>query len=151
MNMKLKKQNLRYIFFSMIFIFPIHVTAQAGKDLIDGRLAPCPNKPNCLNTEHGGLVPVSISIENKEQAWVVLQKVIKEQGGSIKKSRSDYLWATFETDIIKFTDDVEVRMDADKKLIHFRSASRAGYYDFNANKNRLKKIINSVNRKLKHK
>lgn len=149
MNMKLKKQNLRYIFFSMIFIFPIHVTAQAGKDLIDGRLAPCPNKPNCLNTEHGGLVPVSI--ENKEQAWVVLQKVIKEQGGSIKKSRSDYLWATFETDIIKFTDDVEVRMDADKKLIHFRSASRAGYYDFNANKNSLKKIINSVNRKLKHK
>jgi len=144
--MKLKKQNLSYIFFCIIFIFPVHAYAQAGKDLIDGRLAPCPDKPNCLNTEQGGLDPVSI--DNTGQAWIILQKVIKEQGGSIKKSRSDYLWATFETDIIRFTDDVEVRLDAENKLIHFRSASRAGYYDFNANKKRLKKIIHSVNRKL---
>ncbi len=130
----------------MMFLLPSHVYAQAGKDLIDGRLAPCPNKPNCLNTEHHGLPPIAIN--NPDQAWSVAQTVISELGGSIKKSRSDYLWATFQTDVIKFTDDVELRLDAKNKLIHLRSASRAGYYDFNVNKKRLKKIINSVNSKL---
>ncbi len=142
----MNKQNLMTLCLSSLFIFQSNAHAQPGKDLIDGRLAPCPNKPNCLNTEHAGLAPVSI--QNPEHAWTILQTVINELGGSIKKSRTDYLWATFQTDLIKFTDDVEVRLDNENKLIHFRSASRAGYYDFNANKNRLKKIINRFNSQL---
>ncbi len=138
---------LNLIMISLMFLLPIQSYAQAGKDLIDGRLAPCPNKPNCLNTEHHGLPPISVN--NPEQAWSVVQSVISELGGSIKKSRSNYLWATFQTDVIKFTDDVELRLDAENKLIHLRSASRAGYYDFNANKKRLTKIIRTVNNKLK--
>lgn len=139
----LKKQ---HFIISAMFIFPMNIYAQADKDLINGKLAPCPNKPNCLSTEINDLPP--ISIKDTEQAWTVLQNVINELGGTVKKSRSDYLWATFETDLIKFTDDVEARLDVKNKLIHLRSASRTGYYDFNANKKRLKKIIRTVNSKL---
>jgi len=50
--------------------------------------------------------------------------------------------------MLKFTDDVEARLDLTNKVIQLRSASRTGYYDFNANKNRLNLLINRVNRKL---
>ena len=35
----------------------------------------------------------------------------------------------------KFTDDVKFYWDTEAKLIHFRSSSQKGWYDFGANRN----------------
>jgi uncharacterized protein (DUF1499 family) len=37
-------------------------------------------------------------------------------------------------------DDVEFLADDEERRIHFRSASRTGYYDFGVNRKRMKKI-----------
>ena len=142
------KQGRFVSFLSIAFIFSHAVHAEQGKDLIDGKLAVCPDKPNCVSTENNALTPISINLHPPEEAWLILKTVITEMGGKIIKSRSDYLWASFETSLIKFTDDVEARLDLENKVIHLRSASRVGYYDFNVNNKRLKRIIKGVSNKL---
>ncbi len=53
----------------------------------------------------------------------------------------NYLKAEFRSAIFSFLDDVEFEFDDAAKLIHFRSASRVGYYDFGANRRRMATII----------
>lgn len=122
--------------------------AYAEKGLINGKLNACPDKPNCISTESSDLAPISFGTHNPDQAWVILQTCIVEQGGKIEKISENYLWASFQSPVFKFTDDVEARLDRDNQLIQLRSASRTGYYDFNANRKRLNRLIKLFNIKL---
>lgn len=124
------------------------VTAETEKYLINGKLARCPDKPNCVNTEEGDIQAVNIDDANLEYVWSQLIEVIQEQGGNIKKSNKGYLWATFQTSWLKFTDDVEARFDSGQGVIHLKSASRVGYYDFGTNQNRLTQLIKRFSIKL---
>ncbi|MCK5888636.1 MAG: DUF1499 domain-containing protein, partial [Methylococcales bacterium] len=128
--------------------FPHIAYADMDKQLIEGKLAVCPDKPNCVNTEYADLAPISYAKLRADQAWNTLQVIIKAQGGEIKKVEQSYLWATFTSSLFKFTDDVEARLETENKRIHLRSASRVGYYDFNANKKRLQKIIEEATSKI---
>lgn len=132
----------------LLTLFSLPTLAHAEKDLINGKLALCPDKPNCISTETGDLAAISFAAHNSEQAWILLQASIVEQGGKIEKTTDNYLWASFQTSLFKFTDDVEARLDKDNQLIQLRSASRTGYYDFNANRNRLKRLIEVFSLKL---
>jgi len=51
-----------------------------------------------------------------------------------------YLHAEFTSTFFRFVDDVEFLLDDGKKLIHVRSASRVGYYDFGVNRSRVEEI-----------
>ncbi|GLR15411.1 hypothetical protein GCM10007940_00260 [Portibacter lacus] len=53
----------------------------------------------------------------------------------------NYMHFEFLTRIGNFIDDVEFLIDDKDKVIHFRSASREGYGDFNKNKRRMKMIV----------
>lgn len=70
-----------------------------------------------------------------------LQKIVAGMAGSrIITSRPDYFHAEFETKMLKFIDDVEFLLDAEKGEIHMRSASRIGRKDFGVNRARLEQI-----------
>jgi uncharacterized protein (DUF1499 family) len=45
-------------------------------------------------------------------------------------------------------DDVEFWFDAAAKTIHFRSASRSGYYDFGVNRKRMEELRRKLEGKL---
>ena len=132
----------------LLSLFSASALAEPVKGLVDGQLAPCPDKPNCISTEKGSLSPIAFGNTNPKKAWEMLQESIIELNGKIESKQDNYLWASFTTPMLKFTDDVEARLDLTNKVIQLRSASRTGYYDFNANKNRLNLLINRVNRKL---
>jgi len=51
-----------------------------------------------------------------------------------------YIHAEFRTSLWRFVDDVEFFLDDTARVVHFRSASRVGYYDFGLNRRRMKKI-----------
>jgi len=61
-------------------------------------------------------------------------------GGSIQAENDNYLAATFTPSIFRFVDDLEIRFDADRKMIHMRSASRVGYSDRGINKKRIERV-----------
>jgi uncharacterized protein (DUF1499 family) len=117
------------------------ISTSAG-ELRDGHLQPCPNRPNCITSDNGDgsqIAPISFS-GSSEKAWQRIQGIVKGLGGEIKEEQSSYLWATFTSAVFHFVDDVELRLVPGEKLIHIRSGSRIGYWDFGVNKNRVRKI-----------
>ncbi len=111
----------------------------------DGRLAPCPGRPNCVSSmavddrEHY-VEPFAYSIE-KRQAHEVLRQVISSLGrATIVEQLDEYLRVEFKSRIFRFVDDVEFYFPRNESLIHVRSASRVGYSDMGVNRKRIERI-----------
>ncbi|MDX8407852.1 MAG: DUF1499 domain-containing protein [Mariprofundaceae bacterium] len=114
--------------------------------LVDGRLSPCPDSPNCVSSEASAddamhfVEPISFQSTRSNVVWHTLSRVIEQQGGEIVESSDDYLHAIFTSRIFRYIDDVEARLDTGAGLIHLRSASRVGHSDLGANRQRIKAI-----------
>ncbi|PHR59991.1 MAG: hypothetical protein COA43_08470 [Robiginitomaculum sp.] len=105
--------------------------------LVDGRLAPCSSKPNCVSSEEGS--PSAASVDGFDiTQWSALKDAIKAQGGNITTQSDDYFSAEFSSKLFKFVDDFEARLDGDK--IQIRSASRVGYSDRGVNRQRVESL-----------
>ena len=104
-----------------------------------GQLAPCPNSPNCVNSQSqdskSKIDPLPlVAIAN-------VKKVIESMdGATIIKESADYLYAEFKSKLMGFVDDVEFYFDSDNNVIHVRSASRLGKSDAGVNRNRIETI-----------
>jgi uncharacterized protein (DUF1499 family) len=111
--------------------------------LDDGRLSPCPGKPNCVISQGGDnqhhIDPIAYE-GNKSDAVETLKQVVQGMAGTrIVTQTDDYLHVEFRSRIMGFVDDVEFFFP-DSAVIHMRSASRVGYFDFGANRKRLEQI-----------
>jgi uncharacterized protein (DUF1499 family) len=122
-------------------------SSKAGRPpgLIAGALAPCPAKPNCVCSEFPKdaahyIEPIDYSDTGAERAWADIQRAIEELGGEVTFVDGEYLAATFSSSIFGFVDDVECRLDAPRKRIQIRSASRVGYSDLGVNRKRVEAI-----------
>jgi uncharacterized protein (DUF1499 family) len=111
--------------------------------LVNGKLRPCPGTPNCVCSESTNpllkIDPLTFS-GSPEQAWTVLKRVIKEQGGTVHVEEKEYLWSTFMVPVFGFIDDVEFRLSATDGLIHVRSAARLGFSDLGVNRGRVEQL-----------
>jgi uncharacterized protein (DUF1499 family) len=123
-------------------IFAVSCASQ-GKwplGMTDGKLSPCPRRPNCISSEDDAgpsrIEPLTFT-GTPETAWVCLKRAIQGDGGTIEREDSDYIWAIFKTRWFRFVDDMEFRMDVKNEVIHVRSASRLGYWDFGVNRRRV--------------
>ncbi|MGH6629250.1 MAG: DUF1499 domain-containing protein [Nevskiales bacterium] len=108
----------------------------------NGRLAACPNKPNCVNsqaTDKGHAIePLKVN-SDAAAAMQRLTKVLESMPRTqIIERRTDYLYAECSTPLLGFVDDVEFYYDG--KIIHARSASRLGYSDWGVNRKRIETI-----------
>jgi uncharacterized protein (DUF1499 family) len=61
-------------------------------------------------------------------------------GGSVQVEHDSYLAATFTSSIFGFVDDLEIRVDSERKTIHLRSASRVGHGDGGVNRKRTERL-----------
>jgi uncharacterized protein (DUF1499 family) len=61
-------------------------------------------------------------------------------GASVVEQRDDYLYARFETRLLRFVDDAEFWYDPTAQAIQVRSASRLGRKDFGVNRARIEAI-----------
>lgn len=69
-----------------------------------------------------------------------MREVIELLGGDVNYSDDNYMAATFTSDLFRFVDDVEFRVDQSSGSLHVRSASRVGYSDLDANRKRVEQI-----------
>jgi uncharacterized protein (DUF1499 family) len=58
----------------------------------------------------------------------------------VLKREADYLYATFTTPLMKYTDDVEFWFDPAAQVVQVRSSSRLGRKDFEANRKRVEAL-----------
>ncbi|MEH6449613.1 MAG: DUF1499 domain-containing protein [Oleispira sp.] len=110
-------------------------------------LRPCPDKPNCVQTydsidiSHFEL-PLNVK-QDEQQTTLAITSAITETGGKIISETplvpsGYYLHAEYQSDWLKFVDDVEVVIN--DEFIHIRSASRLGHSDLGVNADRFDKI-----------
>ena len=118
--------------------------AQEGHNANHNTLATCPDSPNCISTKStdpdsamSPLTYVTTREKSRERLILVLRSMKR---CTIVTAKSAYVHAEFRSALFGFVDDVKFVFDDDAHLIHFRSASRTGYYDFGANRNRMKEI-----------
>ncbi len=112
--------------------------------LTDGRLARCPNSPNCVNSEASPndavhyVEPFRFN-DPSETAWSRLVRLISSQPRTRIVTVTDrYLHAEVSTAVLRFVDDLEFHLAAD--AIHVRSASRLGRTDFGVNRRRVERL-----------
>jgi uncharacterized protein (DUF1499 family) len=120
----------------------------------DGRLAPCPDKPNCVSSfadatdkEHA-IAPLRYAT-SRAQAHEALVNVLYDQPRSkVITTNSDYIHATFRSNLMRFRDDGEFLFDENEPVIHVRMGARLGYEDMDANRKRVEEIRTAFNTEL---
>ena len=137
----------------IVLLFNFREIPKAGgtSGLVEGMLPKCPNKPNCVCSEHKDdadhyIDPIIIPQNIKFDIFSLVKNVIQDMGGNVQVESDNYLAATFTSAIFKFVDDLEIRVDLTQKVIHIRSASRVGHSDMGVNRKRaelLKKLFNN--------
>jgi uncharacterized protein (DUF1499 family) len=112
--------------------------------LVEGRLAPCPSSPNCVCSEHpderAALAPLAFPGDPAESFRSLVAFLEREPRVELVTVRPDYVHAVFRTRLLRFRDDVELRLDPTARVIHVRSASRVGHSDFGANRKRVESL-----------
>ena len=84
-------------------------------------------------------IPYQGSVEDARRR--ILQIVSAFPRTTVVENSGNYLKVEVRSAIFSFVDDVEFEFDDAAKVIHFRSASRLGYYDFGVNRRRMEAII----------
>ncbi len=107
------------------------------------QLKSCPASPNCHCSEYedvqGWIAPLVFQGE-ADRAWAKAVQLVEKLGGDIQSRNDIYLHAVFTTSIFRFKDDLELRLDAEHKRIHVRSASQVGHSDFGVNRRRIERL-----------
>lgn len=110
----------------------------------DGRLTPCPDSPNCVSSfsdsERHAIEPLQADLS-------AIRSLIGELNNAdvVEYDGENYLRAEFTTRIIGFVDDVEFLHDPEANVTHVRSASRVGYSDLGANRQRIERLRHRLN------
>ncbi|MEA5627825.1 DUF1499 domain-containing protein [Nostoc sp. UHCC 0251] len=110
----------------------------------NGKLAPCPNSPNCVSSQSTDAVhkiaPLTFT-STPEEAITNLKKIIESLPRTkIITESQDYLYAEFKSALLGFVDDVEFYLDRNANVIQVRSASRLGQSDLGVNRQRIETI-----------
>lgn len=119
----------------------------------EGKFYPCPEKHVCVSTQapkddekhYIDPLPLDCSVEDAKRKMINIIKSMSRT--EILENKDNYLRAKFTTFLFKFKDDVEFYFDEEDNVIHIRSQSRIGGFDWNKNRNRIKKIKKKFNKK----
>jgi len=110
-----------------------------------GRLHACPKDKNCVSSQdrgdaahfieplrHGGDVAAA-----KEALRAILRELPRVR---VVAEDERYWHIEFRSRLFGFVDDVELLFDANEPVIHVRSASRFGTYDWGVNRRRVEDL-----------
>ena len=121
-----------------------------GLGVQDGRLAACPDTPNCVSSfaadEDHRVEPLSLAGE-PAAALATLREILDAMPRTVVVDTGEnYLRAEATSPIYRYVDDLEVLIDPDAGKIHLRSASRAGYSDLGVNRRRARAVAEAYAR-----
>jgi len=135
---------LAVVIMASIFSFACGGKRPADLGVQDGRLRPCPARPNCVcsdDTLEGARVPPLATGDDPAEAWSRLQDLLRAQAqATIVTAGDSYLHVEFRSRLFGFTDDVEFHLRPAERIIAVRSASRMGHSDLGVNRSRVEAI-----------
>ena len=96
--------------------------------MVDNRLAPCPDKPNCVSSdatdEKHRVEPYRLKA-SPQDAWHGLQNVVAaEERMTLIEVNDHYLHIEVRSAVMRFVDDTQFQLRPDEGIIAVRSAAR---------------------------
>ena len=139
----------KFIWLMPVLIVGCSGTSPSNLGLQEGRLAPCPDSPNCVSTQSTdakhGIDPI-VYTTSMEEARDRLEKIVRAMPRTkVVRQEEDYMHLECSSRLLRFVDDVEFWFDDANKVIHCRSASRKGYSDLGVNRKRVEQIREQFN------
>ncbi|MGD8880391.1 MAG: DUF1499 domain-containing protein [Desulfobacterales bacterium] len=117
------------------------------------RLSPCPDSPNCVSsqsTDPGRFIkPLRYTGNLADARQKLIDLLANSKRTRLIRVETDYIHAEFRSLIFNFVDDVEFYFSAEDRIIHVRSASRKGYYDFGVNRRRVEGLRSTFENRTK--
>ena len=110
--------------------------------LVEGRLAACPSSPNCVCSEDGdgSIAPLAYTGDGKIAFLSLLDLLESQPRVDLVTVEEEYAHAVFRTPLLRFRDDLELRLDSANSVIQVRSSSRVGHSDMGANRRRIESL-----------
>jgi uncharacterized protein (DUF1499 family) len=139
----MKKSSLnRLPLYFCLLLSACHATAAPTNK--PSRFSACPDTPNCvssLSTDKTHFIEPLHYAGSRADARQKLIDILQNTGRvRLTKIEADYIHAEFRSLIFRFVDDVEFYFPSEKSIIHLKSASRSGYYDFGVNRRRVERL-----------
>lgn len=110
----------------------------------NGQLSPCGDSPNavCSHSDDPRHQIEPLEFTGSHTAAMAKLRTILERlpRAEIVQDEEHYLHVEVTSRWLRFVDDVEFLCEPETGRIHFRSASRVGYYDFGVNRKRMEQI-----------
>lgn len=106
-------------------------------------LTPCPDKPNCVSTEASGkaqMAPIPLSGTVAEAQDALRRAIAAQPRSTITRDEPGFVAAEFRSRVFGFVDAAEFVIDADARVIRYRSGARSGHYDFGVNRERMEAL-----------
>ena len=132
----------------LLCLMGLAVIAQGATDeemtMTGNPLSPCPDSPNCVSSidavESHAIAPYRYR-KSLDAAKSALKQIFSEfPRTELVREEGDYLHFEVRSFLFGYVDDVEFRFYDASKTIHFRSAARSGYYDFEVNRKRMEDL-----------
>lgn len=112
--------------------------------LTGGKLAPCPDSPNCVSSAatdpRHAIASFALDRSPGAAKEELRSAIAKLPRAKLISETESYLRFEFRSLIFRFVDDVEFHLDTATNTIHVRSASRVGHSDLGVNRRRVEAI-----------
>lgn len=132
---------------ALVFALAILLSACSGSPpgnlgVSDGRLASCPESPNCVSSQASDeahrIEPLPLK-GSPSQTQALLAKLLSDEPRArLIEQDTHYLRAEFSSRVLRFVDDVEFLIG--EQAVDVRSASRLGYSDLGVNRKRIEHL-----------
>jgi uncharacterized protein (DUF1499 family) len=108
------------------------------------RLAPCPDRPNCVSTEATDRRHRMRPIPFRGAGELALERmatvIAAQPRATLRHRERGWLHAEFRSRWLGYVDDVDVEVDEAAGVLRFRSASRLGHWDLGVNRRRMTRL-----------
>ncbi|MFT5291660.1 MAG: hypothetical protein ACI82F_003745 [Planctomycetota bacterium] len=113
--------------------------------LVEGKLRPCPEKPNCVcstaTDEEHAIAALTLRGDDALGAFAELVALTEGMDGArVVEVGATYAHFAFTTPILHFQDDLELHLDPATGQAQVRSSSRVGHSDLGANRKRVEAL-----------
>jgi uncharacterized protein (DUF1499 family) len=122
-------------------------TGMKNKQISQSRInkfSPCPDSPNCVSSQSSDkahfIEPLLYTGDTADARLKLIDILESTKHVHLARVEMDYIHAEFRSLIFRFVDDVTFFFPPDKNIIHVKSASRKGYYDFGENRRRVERL-----------
>lgn len=114
---------------------------EVASTLDDNSLGTCGKKPNCVSSfQNPGDGHYVAPLIMRATLLLKIDSALESLGCTKKISDINYWKYECRSDIFGFVDDLELLYRPAPRKLYFRSASRVGYSDLDANRKRVKKL-----------